>query len=238
MWTTDKPITVNQLLMHIKEMTMATNAQELFDAAVPDMTATQATSPDTNEEFDMPAEFADDPTLPPAHSGSTSTVQSMSDADFDQQSFNDDQDELERAKLNPPVGDWKKDTSWEYSKQVIVDDQQQGDFDPTGRTFLVFAGKPVAREANGLQYEPALRLRISPDKRYKADKPTEVDTAYKLFLKAKDVFLEAKGQKPKNMAELRNMLQHDAYIIRTMNGDNGAIVVDVKLKSFGQGNKR
>jgi hypothetical protein len=111
-----------------------------------------------------------------------------------------------------------------------------GDFDPAGRTYLTFIGKPVAREANGLSYEPTLRLRLSPDKRLKADAPV-IDTAYKLFLKAKDAYLEKHSEKASNLAQLRSMLEHDEYFVRTMNGDNGPIIYDLKLKQY-DGRKR
>lgn len=197
------------------------------------------TDDDDNEA--MPAEFADDPAVTVPHTPTAGSAPSTYNAgtktleELDAQGYNDAQDELERAKLNPPTGDWKKEDSWDFEKNVNSDDQAQGDVDPAGRTYFNFKGKPVAREANGLQYEPALRLRISPDKRIKADKP-EVDTAYKLYLKCKDMYLEKHSEKG-TFSKLCQMLQHDPYVLRTMNGDNGAIVVDVKLKSY-QGGKR
>jgi hypothetical protein len=197
----------------------------------------------TFEDDDMPAEFADDPTVvvpftPAATaSGSSYNSGSMSLEEMDAKGFNDQRDELERAKMNPPTGDWKKETSWDFSKNVNSNDQAPGDLDPEGRTFFNFNGKPEPREANGLQYEPSLRLRISPDRRTKADKP-EIDTAYKLYLKAKDIYLEKYSEKG-TYSKLCHFLSHDAFVLRTMQGDNGPIVVDLKLKTFsGGGNRR
>lgn len=177
---------------------------------------------DKNDDFKMPEEFEADP-LPNGEGAlSADALNSMG--------FNDTQDELERQKMNPPVGDWDKEDRWEYEKRVNSEDRQVGDIDGAGRTFLIFKGKPKSREANGLDYEPMLFLRISPDKRYKQDKPTEVDSSYKLFLKVKDMYIEKKGEKVKNFGQLKSMLEEDSYVVRTMNGDNGAIVVDVRVK--------
>lgn len=144
--------------------------------------------------------------------------------------FNDTQDEAERAKLNPPTGDWEKDDRWEFKKTVNNNDSITGDIDPTGRTYLSFAGKPIARQANGIEYQPMMFIRLSPDRRYKVDKPTDVDMAYKLFLKAKDIYLELKAEKPTKLLNLVTMITEDNIILRTMNGDNGPIVVDIKAK--------
>jgi hypothetical protein len=190
---------------------------------------TPATTPAVEPDLAMPPEFADDPDIPVPHAASTGAL--TEDA-FEAMGFNTDRDELERAKLNPPTGDWKKEDSWEYTRQVMSDDTAEGDIDPKGRTFLVFAGRPLPREANGLSYEPTLRLRISPDMRYKQDKPTDIDLAYQLFLKCVDLYIEKFEEKPSQMAKFRNMLQHDSYYVRTMNGNSGPMIVEVKAKTF------
>lgn len=145
-------------------------------------------------------------------------------------SFDDGRDEVERAKINPPTGDWEKEDRWKFEKRVNAADSVHGDIDPSGRTFLNIVGKPKQREANGISYEPTLFLRISPDIRYKQDKPNEVDMAYKLFLRAKDMYTEMHSEKPTKLGQLITMLEEDNYVLRTMNGDNGAVVVDVKMK--------
>lgn len=136
-------------------------------------------------------------------------------------------DEAERAKMDPPKGNWNKTDKWMYEKRVSLQDKQAGDIDPAGRTVLNFYGKPEAREENGITYEPTLFLRISPDIRYKADKPKEHDNSYKLYLLSRDLFMSIYGRAPK-ISEIVKMLEHDEYIIRTFNGDTGPIVTGLQ----------
>ena len=180
-------------------------------------------------EFNMPEEF-NVPTDNNTNSQHSDVTGMLSDSDVDEMGFNDEQDEAERAKLNPPTGDWEKTDSWKSEKRVQVGNCMPNDLDDAGRTSFNVMGKPKPRQQAGLEYEPVLFLRISPDLRYKEDKPTDVDMAYKLFLKAKDVYIALNGEKPKNMRQLRVMLEEENYIVRTMNGDNGPIVVDIKVK--------
>lgn len=147
--------------------------------------------------------------------------------------FDENRDEEEFAKLNPPTGDWKKDDRWPFAQKDIrvnQEDSVPGDMNPIGRTTFNFAGKPMARQANGVEYQPVLFLRISPDIRRKKDKPDEVDMAYKLFLKAKDMYITLHGERASNMGQLKDMLEEDSYILRTMNGDGGPVVVDIKIE--------
>lgn len=149
---------------------------------------------------------------------------------LNEQGFNDEQDEAELKKLNPPTGDWLKENTFDYVKRVNLEDQMVGDIDPSGRTFMTFTGKPEPRTANGIEYQPMFFVRISPDRRYKQDKPQEVDMAHKLYLKAKELYLSLHAEKPRNFGQLITMLCEDNYVIRSMNGDNGAIAVDIKPK--------
>jgi hypothetical protein len=144
--------------------------------------------------------------------------------------FDDERDEAELAKLNPPTGDWMKSDTWELSQNTYTDNNAPGDIDPAGRTVFVITGKPEPRTANGMEYQPTLRIRISPDKRYKQDEPTKVDGLYKLFLEAKELYLAMKGEKVRKMGQLLKMLCEDSYVARTMKGDNNP-VVQLKLKT-------
>ena len=149
--------------------------------------------------------------------------------------FNDERDAVERKKLNNPTGDWLKTERWEFAKVVYAGDCVTGDIDPEGRTILTFSGKPDPRQHEGMEYQPTLFLRISPDIRYKKDKPTEVDNAYKLYNKAKeDLYLAVHNEKPKQFVQLITMLTDDIYKVRTMNGDNGPIIVDIKDMKSGE----
>ena len=184
---------------------------------------------DDDNEFDMPEEF-NVPTDNHVQSQPSDVTGVLSDSDVDTIGFNDEQDEAERAKLNPPTGDWEKTDGWRFEKRVQAGNCMPNDLDSVGRTTFNIVGKPKPRQALGLEYEPVLFIRISPDLRYKEDKPADVDLAYKLFLKAKDVYIALNSEKPKNLRQLRVMLEEDNYVVRTMNGDNGPIVVDIKAK--------
>lgn len=144
--------------------------------------------------------------------------------------FNNQQDEAEYAKLNPPVGDWFKEDRWQFSTRLNNNDSSPNDINSIGRTILNFMGKPESRRANGLEYQPMLFLRVSCDLRYKQDKPTEIDMAYKLFLRAKELYLQLNSEKPQSIGQLVGMLCEESFVLRTMNGDNGPVVVDIKMK--------
>lgn len=182
---------------------------------------------DDEDEFNIPDEVDI-----PEHSNDVIVPQqgALSLQDLDNIGFNDARDEQERAKLNPPTGDWEKEDQWKADIRCQQGNCMPGDLDPTGRTSLNFMGKPKPRQANGMEYEPMLFIRLSPDIRYKEDDPSKTDMAYKLFLKAKDLYMELYKEKPRNLKQLMTMLREDAYIVRTMNGDNGPIVVDIKAK--------
>lgn len=188
---------------------------------------------DIPELPDLPEGDEFDETKVQGSNGSASSPSvsgSLSSDDLDSLGFNDKRDEAERAKINPPAGDWDKEEPWKFEKRVRAGDSQPGDIDPEGRTSLSFWGKPKAKQANGMEYEPTLFIRISPDVRYKEDDPTKVDMAYKLFLQAKDLYISLYEEKPKNLGQLRKMLMEDVYIVRTMNGDTGPIVTNIRAK--------
>lgn len=171
-----------------------------------------------NEPESGPTEFTDEAT-----EGAISSVSLASIG------FNDTQDEEERRRLFPPAGDWLKVDEFEFGLQYRDDDQQTGDVSSQGRMILSFMGKPEARYNHaGDEFQPVLFLRMSPDRRYKSDKPSEVDLAYKMFLRSKDLFLEISGEKPGNIDQLVQMMVNDSYTIRTMQGDSGLFSLDVK----------
>lgn len=180
-----------------------------------------------NTDLDVPPTFESDE---PASSSSNNVV-GLSMDELLGKSLDNTRDEADYAAMYPPTGDWIKEKSWLVDKFVYTQDQQPGDIDPAGRTFLTFEGFPNSRVANGQEYEPKLRLRISPDKRTKQDNPKEVDSAYKLYLEAKEVYLALHGETCKQMAKLVHCLMHDSYAVRTMRGDQGPLIIQVKDKS-------
>jgi hypothetical protein len=183
---------------------------------------------DNHDDFGTPDEF-----MPKDDDGADSNVNANNDSlsldDLANVAFNEAQDEAEYSKLNPPIGDWIKDDRFQFKKSVNLEDSMPNDIDH-GRTYLSFSGKPAPRAANGMEYQPVLFLRISPDLRYKKDDPGKIDSAYKLCLRAKEAYLTSKGEKCKNLAQMVSFLVEDEYVLRTMNGDNGPLVVDIKAK--------
>ena len=188
--------------------------------------------PSEDDIDDLPPELGEESSasMPVSNGSSSSSSAGISLDDLKGLGFNDEQDEYERAKLDAPTGDWEKADRWKIEKRVYVGDCVLGDIDPVGRTVLTVSGKPKPRTANSIEYEPMLFVRISPDRRYKVDKPSEVDNAYKLFLQSKDVYLALKQERVRNIGQLIAMLVEDVYLVRTMNGDNGPIVVGLKAK--------
>lgn len=140
-------------------------------------------------------------------------------------------DEEEYQKLKPPKGDWQKVEVWKFSHRTNNNDTLPGDIDTSGRTYFNFAGYPLPREANGVEHKPMLFIRVSPDKRSKQNDPNKNDMAYTLWLKAKnDLYLALYRELPKTYRQVVDMLENDEYIVRTMNGDSGTVVVDIKAK--------
>jgi hypothetical protein len=192
---------------------------------------TQAAVSDDDDIDDLPSEISGDDTQSKntdARANGEMVTGGLSLDELDERGFNDNRDEMERTKLDAPPGDWFKKERWEFEKRVYANDSMPDDLDPSGRTFFTFKGLPESRVANGgMVYEPNMYLRISPDIRYKADKPDQVDMAYKLFLRCKDLYLDMKGEKP-TARKLIAFLEEDEYTVRTMKGDNSPIIVDVK----------
>lgn len=133
-------------------------------------------------------------------------------------------------RLNPPTGDWTKENTWVSTKRVNTEDKMPRDRDKGGRTYYTFSGYPEPRVVDGLEHRPMFFLRVSPDKRFKQDKPQEFDLAYKLWTKAVELYLSVKGETAKVIGDVCNVLEEDQYIVRSMNGDSGPIAVDIKPK--------
>lgn len=184
----------------------------------------------TPEELEMPEEFEFADNV----DSQQRTGQALNVEDLLSQEYSTDQKEQfedSYKKLNPPKGDWEKDDRWTFEYRFNENDSQPGDINAAGRSFLTFSGKPAAREVGGISYQPMLFLKVSPDARFKADKPAEHDLSHRLWLKANnELFMALNEREPKNSLEVKAMLQEGHYVMRTMNGDNGPIVVDIRQK--------
>lgn len=187
-----------------------------------------------NEDYDDIPEEMDDSAKKPAYTsavsnGNTSGEGGMSLDELDAKGMNEARDEELRAAMDPPAGDWIKSARCEWEKRVYANDHAPDDVDPAGRTIFSYQVEVESRTMGQHVYTPKLFLRVSPDARFKQDEPEKVDMATKLWLRAKDMFLAIKEEKP-TIRTLVMFLAQEEYIIRTMKGDNSPVVVDVKRK--------
>ena len=142
--------------------------------------------------------------------------------------FDDDRDSKNRQQLDLPSGDWLKSERWEMRHMVYEGDCMPGDINPAGRTIFTFIGKPEPRTHNSVEYCPTLILRISPDVRYSRTegKQAEFDNSHKLYLRAKeDLYVAIHQEKVRTGLQLITMLTDDEYIVRTMNGTYGNVII-------------
>lgn len=221
------------------------------ETGVEDTTATEETSPVSNESDlsfdDLPDEMNDEPASNGSSnsnghmvtpSGSSENNIGLSLDELNDTAFDNERDEKERAKLDPPAGDWQKSERWVVTASVYTADSMPGDTRPEGRTTYTVQGKPDTITLNSLEYCPGLFFRLSPDPRNKMDDPSKRDNSYKLFLKAKDAYLSLKGERCPSEKALINFLRDADYVVRTMKGENGPVVVDIKGKRFAAGSRR
>jgi hypothetical protein len=151
-------------------------------------------------------------------------------ADLSDINFDDRQYEEDYQKINPPAGDWIKEDRWVYKETSNPEDSLPGDKKPTGRLFFTASGKPESRQVHGVDHQPVIFLRVSPDKRYKVDDPQKFDLSYRLFLRLQEAYLAIHSEKLRSVDQVRYFLEEDQYVLRTMNGDSGPLVVDIKAK--------
>lgn len=164
------------------------------------------------------------------------TIPDLSDGnqvvDFDPENmgFDEARDEAERRKLRNPQGDWVKSDVWDFDPEKNIsfyqDDKKEGDLSKKGRLFYTFWGYPETRvDKDENQFKPFLRVRISPDYRLHREKEGKPDMSFKLWLSAWDLFVNMYDRKPQNHMELLRCLASDTYLINTMTGDDGNVIV-------------
>ena len=186
-----------------------------------------------------------DEELPPEFDGVTSSANSYAPTSSnvslgelnirDQDNSHDE--EIERAKLDPPAGDWEKDDRWESRVFIVEQDSLPNDLFAGGRIVINIWGKPKARVKMGLEYQPTLRVRLSPDKRHRQDEPEKIDSSYKMYLLAKDLYLalngrklETVGDKKAQLQALEEMLTEENYVINTTVFNNSLFSQGLKVK--------
>jgi len=180
---------------------------------------------------DIPDELVDDDVTGPLSNGTASNHSALSSEDLDSMNFDSlaQRDEVNRATLDPPKGDWDKEDRWTFGSRVVEGNCELGDLDSRGRTVFNVFGKPKPRTANGIEYHPTLFVRVSPDVRYKEDGKT-LDLQHRLWLKVKDLHLALHDRALSTPKQLKAMLEEDEYQVSTVKGSDGPIVVDVRAK--------
>lgn len=191
--------------------------------------------PELDDLPDIPDELDDDVTGPIAPVSSGNSYNALSSEDLENMSFDGlaARDEANRAKIDPPAGDWLKDDRWVFGSRIAEGNCEVGDINPVGRTIFSVMGKPKARQVDGIDHQPTLFIRVSPDIRYKEDGKT-FDSMHRMWLRVKDLHLALHDAKLSTPKQLKSMLEEDEYVVRTMRGDDGPIVVGVKMRQVGR----
>lgn len=188
------------------------------------------------ESVDLPPEFDGVPTSPERASAPSSTTVSLAELTFTNTNTAK-RDELERAKLDPPIGDWEKNDRWESRVSVIESDSMPGDVYAGGRIVVTVWGKPKPRTKLGLEYEPTIRIRFSPDIRHRPDDVEKIDSSYKIYLLTKDLYLALNGRKVESVGDmqaqlqaLESMLVEESYVVNTTVFNNSLFTQGLKVK--------
>ena len=99
------------------------------------------------------------------------------------------------------------------------------------RPILRYSGRG-RRDVEGKVYEPRISFRISPVRAYGKNEdgsvnPDKFDSPYKLFCRALLAYEQVLGVKPKTGRALREYLESYPTKIRTMQGSDGLVVLDI-----------
>ena len=177
-------------------------------------------------EYQMPEEFNEDDVAPDSTAQPNFlTVDAMNS---DRVYGNIKQYEEDHQRMNAPVGDWEKNSRWIVTTRIQMNDSQPNDFDSRGRTIYSVMGRPKPRSVGDIEHAPMLFARISPDRRFKQDKPNEFDNAYKLFNRARELYIALHYKDIASERDFITFLAEDEAVYRTMKGYNGPVVVDIK----------
>lgn len=185
----------------------------------------------TADDTAIPVEFTTDvDPVPEEHIVNSNTDNAALSVDMlnNMTPANRQRDELERQKLNPPIGDWVKEDRWTMDDpRILTDDSHADDVNKAGRTMLTFRGECKPRVENGIEYNPMFFLRISPDKRSSMNNEQQPDMPYKMWLKVEELYTALYSKQWSTGKDLFDMLCNDQYVIRTYKGDNNPIA-DIK----------
>jgi len=157
--------------------------------------------------------------------------QALTFEDFEGRGFNSGTIVEDLKKLTPPAGDWEKEDTWTAKISVNDNDCMPGDYDPRGRTYATFYGRPKERTTKDHgTHCPFFSMKISPDRRFSQNNPENVDNARKLFAKAWELYIAEYGEEPEDIKVLAAFIAHGEFTVRTSNFDNGPFIIDLKAK--------
>lgn len=150
---------------------------------------------------------------------------------------------LDDDRLPPDVDEaWADSLDHEADEAAIKEVMAPAGYYETDRLFLSRKDQPGeprktffygtgVREAGGKTYTPRLRFTISPDKAYGKTDGVEDESklahAYNLYLSAKRAFQTVTGEKPRTRTELEDYLTTSPLKLRTMQGNDGLVVLDI-----------
>lgn len=129
-----------------------------------------------------------------------------------------------------PAGDYTTDPD---TFGELTDTPSQDD---DGRASIAFFGRAaITVRKTGETVANTVRFRISPDARpkkiYENDQdtgrvdPTKNDSQTKLYAEAVGTFAQVNGEPPKNVGQLVAWLKSGVYVVNTMVGRDGELVV-------------
>jgi len=148
----------------------------------------------------------------------------------------------ERHKeMTAPPGDYTKSTRWDtFEIRWREDDSQPGDTYPQGRVTYSISGKADKKTVNGIEYEPLLFIRLSPDERHHQNPSFkgEMDFQYKMYDRVCEAFLAIHGRELKNEDDLKLFLEEGEYTLNTMLGSDDRLGVMHIKKTMKPGERR
>lgn len=144
------------------------------------------------------------------------------------------------AVMTAPAGDYIKTARWTdtFKRSHRVGDCVAGDTYPHGRVVYTISGKPDVKTVNGVNYQPVLFVRLSPDRRPHAVNPGEFDLLYKIFDRVCETFLAVEGRELRGEEDLQRFLEEGEYTLNTMVQDDGRLMILNVKKTLKPGERR
>jgi|SRR5215471_1022110 len=189
-----------------------------------------------------PQEPQDSVDLPPAFDD-TDTDEStrLSEGQITGKTFDTGRRQERHKEMTAPPGDYNKSVRWDtFEVRWREDDSQPGDVYPQGRVVYSVSGKADKKVVNGIEYEPLLFIRLSPDERQHSNPSFkgEMDFQYKMYDRVCEAFLAVNGRELKDENDLKHFLEEGEYTLNTMLGSDGRLGVMHIKRTMKPGERR